>query len=230
MRMNVDTNYIQNLVTLNWGEGPKINAGSLAKLLQDHYRMLTADTSSEFDVSIKTLFEMTKFLRGPRVGDVDGDRTRWALWREVDQYNIFVTLHNLLFSFLYNSDELSAEKDLLNEYMNYMYSLVDFVDQYYPDKYFEINNPTEPVYDISKARMTEFVLSMAMRYANASTRIFENANDLGLLTVNGIWEFLDQSPDTRPTTFKAAVIYESDADDQPVINYLVQEINNDAVF
>ena len=227
MRMNVDSIYLTEMISNHWLNERELTARNIAKLFQDHYRMLLADTVGEFDVTIKTLLDMTWFLRGPNPGDIDGQKHRWLIWKEVDQMNIFQTLHTKIHSYLYNSDSTSAEFHLFESYMAYMYSKVNFVDNYYPDKYPTDDNSQSSIYDVSKARMTEFVLSMAMRYGDQTASIFSSAHKLAMLTVEGNWTFLDQSPDTRIVTFKAAVAYESEdsVENRSVINYLIGQIS-----
>ena len=53
-------------------------------------------------------------------------------------------------------------------------------------------------------------LSLAMKYALKENNIYSEAHDLAMLTVNGNSRFLDHSPDTRITTFKAAVAAEKE--------------------
>ena len=225
-RINFDTTYINQMIQQHWSE-EKLLARSIAKIFQDHYRMLTSENVNDFDVTIKTLLDLTWFLRGPNSDvDLDGHQNRWIIWREVDRMNIFGTLHNRVQSYLRHAETDSAEAQLFHVYRTYMYSKIEyFIESFYPDKYPENNDPAMPVYDIGKARMTEFAVSMAMRYGDFQY-MHEKAHELAMLTVNGLWQFRDQSPDTRKTTFKAAVAHESDNESgtRPVTDYLIQQI------
>ena len=105
-------------------------------MLQDHYRFLISENKDEYDVSIKTLLDLTLFIKGPRPGDIHEDyNKKWLMWREVDKMNIFGTLHNRLFSHLSDAEEGTAENLLFKAYMNRMWELIrDIGHNYYPDK------------------------------------------------------------------------------------------------
>ena len=67
-RMNFDRNYMLTALYHHW-QTPnyKMNARAISKMMQDHYRFLISENKDEYDVSIKTLLDLTLFVKGQDV-------------------------------------------------------------------------------------------------------------------------------------------------------------------
>ena len=63
MRVNFDSAYITRLISQHWSGPELLQARTISKMMQDHYRMITAATVAEFDVSIETLMDFTWFMK-----------------------------------------------------------------------------------------------------------------------------------------------------------------------
>ena len=64
-RMNFDRTYMLTALYHHW-QSPnyKMNAKAISKMMQDHYRFLISENKDEYDVSIKTLLDLTLFVKG----------------------------------------------------------------------------------------------------------------------------------------------------------------------
>ena len=64
-RMNFDRAYMLTALYHHW-QSPnyKMNARAISKMMQDHYRFLISENKDEYDVSIKTLLDLTLFVKG----------------------------------------------------------------------------------------------------------------------------------------------------------------------
>jgi len=157
---------------------------------------------------------MASFLDGP-----ESTQDRWIVWREMTN-NVYAKINRLMTANL--NSEGGDHAELLKIYKKFMNDKVDyFISDFYPDK----GCSSGKDYDLSRARMTPFVLDYAMNYADSkNSTVFSDAHDLAMETVNRC-PFLDQSPDTRQKTFEAAVISESLAS-KPVTEFLIEKINS----
>ena len=63
--MNFDRTYMLTALYHHW-QSPnyKMNAKAISKMMQDHYRFLISENKDEYDVSIKTLLDLTLFVKG----------------------------------------------------------------------------------------------------------------------------------------------------------------------
>ena len=209
-RINFDQEYVNKMVE----NKDNLSARHITKVMQDQYQMLTSDYKVQYNGDITSVLSLTKTMID------NADYTKWLLWREVDINNFFDNLHTTLVPFL----ESVGESDMLNLYKTYMTSTTKAMfNEVYPDK------SNTVAYDITKARITPYIVRLMLKYADDDIEVTQKYHDTAQLTVTDELPFLKQSPDTRPETFKGAVIHESKilgpTSYKTTTNYLVSYIN-----
>ena len=91
-----------------------------------------------------------------------------------------------------------------------------------------IENIPEVEIDARKAMMSPYVARLALRFMDTDAHFLHLADDLSNKTSTGAWDFLDQSPDTRPVTFEAAVACESEHHTESHnTDFFIEEINRE---
>jgi len=187
-RMKFTDDYVKMLMEAHKSD-TELEARYIAKMMQDAYRMFN-EQRDIYGVTLRHILNMASFLDGP-----ESTQDRWIVWREMTN-NVYPKINRLMTANL--NSEGGDHAELLKIYKKFMNDKVDyFISEFYPDK----GCSSGKDYDLSRARMTPFVLDYAMNYADSkNSTVFSDAHDLAMETVNRC-PFLDQSPDTRQKNF-----------------------------
>ena len=128
---------------------------------------------------------------------------------------------NRFYSFKIHQKHPEISSNVLDVYHTYMRSTFEqLFTKVYPDKSSSIQ------YDIKKARSTPYAARLMLKYYDE-----KNANQLesfyntAIETFQGTLSFEQQSPDTRGLTFAGGVIYDQFKNSTPLVDYLINRLN-----